>query len=246
MKFFSFLLSIVVVSGNRRPENVTNPDIIGYYSPSWDRGSRGPPGATMGVAFSGWVDPSKAIADYHGPALKGEKYCSVGGGNDHGRFTVDRIQKITAECNLFIKAGYQGICYDVEEVTGSGSALAQAFSESFAKCKAAGLKIFVTTSHTAPYKSDSPQDAVTLVRSWVSDPNIDILSPQLYSSGDERSPDFAETNNCKSQGCTWALWKGARAAIAPSLANGNQWSQAQSGMSQRGINIVGWVQWQEV
>lgn len=248
MQLFLLFLSVIVVFGNRRPENVTTQEgmMIGYYSPSWDSGSRGPAGATMGVAFSGWVDPKQAIDDYHGPALKGDKYCSVGGGNDHGAFTPSRVQKITQGMQLFVQAGYQGVCYDVEEVSGSGSALVQAFQESFAAAKQAGLKVFVTTSHSAPYKSDSPRDAVQLVKAWVADSNIDTLSPQLYSSGDERSPDFAETDNCKDAGCTWAIWRNAAATIAPSLANGNQYSQAQSGMSQRGITIDGYVQWQEV
>merc|ERR1719273_450291 len=200
----------------------------------------------MGVAFSGWVDPDKAIADYHGPTLQGEKWCSVGGGNKNGRFTVERIQAITSGCDKFIKAGYQGICYDVEEVNGTGSALVSAFQASFAKCKAAGLKIMVTTSHTAPYKANTPQDAVALVKSWVSDPNVDILSPQLYSSGAESSPDFAETDMCKNAGCTWSIWQGSHGVIAPSLVEGNQYSQAQSGLSQRGITTGGWLQWKEV
>jgi len=247
MKLCFFFLSVVAVFGNRRPENVTKLSMmVGYYSPSWDSGSKGPTGATMGVAFSGWVDPVKAIADYHGPVLKGDKYCSVGGGNDNGRFTPSRIQKITQSMKLFKQAGYDGLCYDVEEVVGNGSVLVAAFKTSFAACKQAGLKVFVTTSHTAPYKSDTPQDAVDLVKSWVSDPNVDFLSPQLYSSGEEKAPDFAETGNCASQGCTWQIWQGSHGTIVPSLANGSQYSAAESGLSKRGITIDGYVQWQEI
>ena len=39
--------------------------------------------------------------------------------------------------------------------------------------------------------ADSPEDAVLFVKSWVSDPNIDAISPQLYTDGNESSPDFA-------------------------------------------------------
>lgn len=224
--------------------NLTAPSIVGYYSWSWDRGSRGPAGSTLGVAFSGWVDPQKAIDDYKGkPQLQGDKYCSVGGGNDHGAFTPSRIQKITQNVHLFKQAGYDGVCYDVEELSGDCVA---AFTQSFAACKAAGLKVLVTTSHSAPYKTDRPSDAVALVKSWVSDPNIDILSPQLYSSGEERRPDFAETDNCKSAGCTWNIWKNSKAQLAPSLPTGSQFSAAQSGGQQRGLNFVGYVQWAQV
>jgi len=248
----TFVIFLVVsVFANRRPENVSyqnvsSPKIVGYYSLSWGPGSRGPSDATMGVAFSGWVNPQQAISDYRGPALKGVRYCSVGGGNNNGLFTVDRIEKITASCNLFTQAGYQGICYDVEEVRGNGESLVKAFAESFATCKASGLKIFLTTSHSAPYKTDTPQDAVKLVKSWVKDVNIDILSPQLYSSGRETKPDFAETNNCKSVGCTWDIWQGSKAVIAPSLAYGNQYLQAVKGFSERNITIEGYVQWAQV
>lgn len=48
-------------------------------------------------------------------------------------------------------------------------------------------------SHSAPYQTDTPEDAVAFVKAWCADPNVDILSPQLYSSGTERSPDFTET-----------------------------------------------------
>ena len=63
-----------------------------------------------------------------------------------------------------------------------------AFKASFAKVKAAGLNVIVTTSHSAPYDCDTPETAIALVVAWVQDPNIDILSPQLYTTGFETSP----------------------------------------------------------
>lgn len=39
-----------------------------------------------------------------------------------------------------------------------------------------GLKVIVTTSHSAPYDMDA-QGAIDLVKAWVVDSNIDYLSP---------------------------------------------------------------------
>jgi hypothetical protein len=71
------------------------------------------------------------------------------------------------------------------------SAVVPAFRAAFAAAKANGIKVAVTTSHSAPYSTDTPQDAIDMVKAWVADANVDILSPQLYSSGQETSPEFA-------------------------------------------------------
>merc|ERR1719272_620066 len=70
------------------------PQHIGYYSPSWDQGSVGPDGADIGIAFTGWVDPSSALTEYAGPVLQGVKYVSFGGGNSNGKFTADRLSSV--------------------------------------------------------------------------------------------------------------------------------------------------------
>lgn len=225
--------------------NSSESQVIGYYSWGWQGGSQGPPGANLGVAFTGLIDVATAISGYTTPSLHGEKYCSIGGGNAGGIFTTSAISKITAACKSgAFKGKYSGICYDIEIVKGSSSSVVSAFRESFAACKSSGLKVFVTTSHSAPYATDTPQVAVDLVKSWVSDSNIDILSPQLYSSGQERSPELAETNSCKAAGCTWDLWKNAKAIIAPSIVSANQYEAARSGLAQ--LNMGGYVVWEQL
>ena len=62
-------------------------------------------------------------------------------------------------------------------------------------------------SHSAPYQCDSPDVAVSLVKAWVGDANLDILSPQLYSSGMEGAPQFDTTASC-SPSCSWSLYQG--------------------------------------
>jgi hypothetical protein len=56
--------------------------------------------------------------------------------------------------------------------------------------------VAVTVSHSAPVEADTAADSVAYINAWVTDTNIDILSPQLYTSGTESSPDYAETSFC--------------------------------------------------
>jgi len=227
-----------------KQSNFSESQVIGYYSWGWQGGSRGPSGANLGIAFTGLIDVTQAIAGYTTPPLHGEKYCSIGGGNAGGIFTVSAISKITSACRSGAFKNYNGICYDIEIVKGDSGSVVSAFKSSFAACKSSGLKVFVTTSHSAPYDTATPQVAIDLVRSWVSDSNIDILSPQLYSSGQERTPELAETNSCKAAGCTWDLWKNARPIIAPSIVSANQYEAARSGLSQ--LNFGGYVVWEQL
>ena len=88
--------------------------------------------------------------------------------------------------------------------------------------KHAGLRVAVTTSHSAPYQCDAPEDAVAFVKAWAADANIDILSSQLYSSGSETSPEFA--NSRKAAGCTWDLCKGAHVRARLALGGNTCWA----------------------
>ena len=51
------------------------------------------------------------------------------------------------------------------------------FQLAFQKAKENKLIVTVTTSHSAPYKCDTPEDAVAFIKAWVVEPNIDYLSP---------------------------------------------------------------------
>jgi len=208
------VVSVSPVSSSPLPTTV-----IGYYSWNWV-GTAGPSNANIGVAFTGYADVDQAIAGYtsSNPALKGVKYISLGGGNHHGAFTVTNINAIATKLQDIISAGYGGVMYDVEEVTGPHADVITAFANSFQAVKNAGLMVAVTTSHSAPYHTDTPAGAAEIVKAWASDANVDILSPQLYTSGLESSPDYAETDSCKNAGCLWSLYKGANGAkFAPSI-----------------------------
>ncbi len=64
------------------------------------------------------------------------------------------------------------------------------FKKLFRLAKAEGLVVAITTTHSGPYKTRSAADAVRFVEAWVTDKNVDIISPQLYSSGKEAAPQF--------------------------------------------------------
>merc|ERR1712050_189815 len=167
-----------------------------------------------------------------------------GGGNFAGVFTASALQDIISNAALIKQSGYEGVMYDVEEVSGSSTTMIPLFQKSFVALKNEGLIVAITTSHSAPYQCDSPADAVAFVKAWVADGNVDILSPQLYSSGSESAPEFAETNSCKDAGCTWDLYKTSTAAIVPSIVDTSQYAAVQKYFSANlGIVVKGYYQW---
>jgi len=191
----------------------------------------------MGVAFSGYNDAQSAIDDSNGiqGKLQGEKYISIGGGDAAGRWTSQTVQKVTEYCSGKKFGGYTGVCFDVEEGDGG---LANLFAAAFSACKNAGYVNFVTTSHSAPYGFS---DSATLIRSFFQNRDIDYLSPQLYSSGNEKNNDYATSN-----GVQFTEWSKASAKIVPSIVNANLYGDAQSVFrSKFGINIVGYVRWSQ-
>ena len=134
-------------------------------------------------------------------------------------------------------AEFGGVCFDVEE-THHEAEMIPAMQAAFASCKEAGLRVMVTTSHSAPYRYDSNPRLV--VDSWRENPNIDILSPQLYTSTREKSPDFTA-----SSGVGWSSWRGARAQILPSLVDGSHYAASVSFFALQGITLGGYIQWKE-
>jgi hypothetical protein len=177
----------------------------------------------MGCSFTGLIDVDQAIAQYTEgaawccPELVGEKLLTLGGGNSGGVFTEQALKAITAKAATIKAAGFAGVMYDVEEVVGPSSTMAPAFSESFAAMRSAGLIVAVTTSHSAPYQCDTPQDAVDILKAWCADSNLDVISPQLYSTGREGAPELVPTNSCKDAGCTFDIYTTCKAEIAPSI-----------------------------
>jgi len=213
--------------------STTPAENIGYWDKTWHRVAA-PANATMGLAFSGYSDPSKALAQSATVAanLAGVKYITIGGGNQDGSFSVPILDSINSAIQHGAFSHYQGIAYDVEE---GSSGLSAAFRNSFSIAKAARLSVLVTVSHSAPF---GVADAKTLMASFFSDANIDFLSPQLYTSGSETSNDWATSG-----GVTWDAYKDAKAAIVPSITHANLYENAQATFAHHQVKTAGYVVW---
>jgi len=95
----------------------------------------------------------------------------------------------------------------------------------------------VTISHSAPY---GVSDAPDLMASFFPNANIDYMSPQLYTSGEEGQNDFAI-----SHGVQWTQYKNCRAAIVPSIVRASYYDNAHNYFKNIGVNITGYVQWKQ-
>jgi hypothetical protein len=141
------------------------------------------------------------------------------------------------------EAGYEGVCFDVE-VTRGGKALVKALEETYSKCKKAGLITMVTTSHSAPTGVSLGDIRVQLIKSWVKSPDVDIISPQLYTWGGEDVPDFNVTWPCDN--CTWNLYKDSKGKFVPSVVDGTHMAAVKKWFDKENIKVSGYFQWKPV
>jgi len=239
-----------------------NGGIIGFYSWSWEQQtSQGPPGANNPVAFTGWASIDASLSGWANDNGVGghtftqqngvngvTTWLSVGGGSDAGRLDAAVVQEIGEQCGKVKDNGFGGIMFDVEKVSGSAATLAPIFDEAFHLCKQAGLKVGLTTSHSAPYETDSPSDATALVQSWcANDGDLDLISPQLYTSGYETAPDFAVTSSCSSAGCGWELYQDCKPKFVPSIVEDSHYAEVEAWASSTvGVQAGGFFQWKMV
>jgi hypothetical protein len=78
------------------------------------------------------------------------------------------------------------------------------------------------------------------MRSFFTDSNIDFLSPQLYTTGNEGSNDFTTSG-----GVAWSEYAGRHAKIVPAIVSGNYYENARATFAQNGVTTVGYVQWSQ-
>ena len=123
------------------------------------------------------------------------------------------------------------MCYDVEE---ADPGLAHAFAESFRVCKANGFKVLVTVSHSAPY---GVQDKVELMASFFASSDIDYLSPQLYTTGQECNNDYS------ANGCPWSEYTKSKPLLVPSVVRSSLFGDAKAYFKKQGVHLSGFVQW---
>lgn len=209
---------------------------IGYWCWTWSAG-QAPDGATLGLAFSGWNNVATALSQSNRvlSKLAGTRFITIGGGNENGAFNTEVLSEVNEAINKDTFAAYDGIAFDVEEGT---TGLAGAFQQAFQSAKEKGLQVLVTISHSAPF---GIKDAAALMQSFFDDENIDLLSPQLYTTGKE-----TENNYATSGGVTWLDYKNAKAAIVPSIVAADFYASAQEYFNKLGVNLQGFIQWSKI
>ena len=126
---------------------------------------------------------------------QGVQFVSLGGAGGPGTITVAKLKRFTDEdgAQTVKNAGFHGVCFDIELTTGEED-LVEAMEKTFRILKKAGLLVMVTTSHSAPYAASSERAKNLIVESWVQSKDIDIFSPQLYTSGSESAPELEATH----------------------------------------------------
>ena len=205
--------------------------VIGYWDEGW-RKVTPPEGANMAIAFMGYSDITTALQDSAKliSAMVGKKYLCLGGGNDAGGWSIQTIQKVID--SLDDVTAYDGLAFDVEICEDQG--LAPSFTEVFAEVKAKNLDLLVTISHSEPYGC---KDAPTLMKAFLSDPSIDYLSPQLYTTGNETQNDYTAV------GTPWTAYAEAESIIVPSIVRADMYSDAQAYFKNQGVTLGGFIQW---
>ena len=214
------------------PILVTN-QVVGYWDWTWDH-TPALPDANLGIAFSGWADVSTALEQSFGlkDSLVGSPFICLGGGNENGAFTADRLSAIQQAIKTESFEGYSGIAFDVEE---GDAGLEEDFANTFKAAQAAGYEVLVTVSHSAPF---GISDGASLMSSFFSDQNIDILSPQLYTTGNEKENDYATSHNV-----AWSEYAAAKATIAPSIVTAGLYDDAVVYFQKQGVTLNGYIQW---
>lgn len=207
---------------------------MGFWDWTWQPCSA-PTNATIGIAFSGYADPDSALESSNKiiNSLTGKKFISLGGGIEStGSFHESTLNSINSAIDSDRFKEYDGIVYDVES---GDNGLASAFQKSFTVAKEKGFVVLVTVSHSAPYGIN---DAPDLMQSFFLDQNIDFLSPQLYTEGNETQNDYSI-----SQGVQWSQYAQAKAVIIPSLVNCSMYADAQKYFANQNVNLQGYIQW---
>ena len=179
----------------------------------------------------------------------GVPFLGIGGATGNGIMTVEVLDSFTPSALAAIKdAGFEGVAFDME-MTGDGE-IVQAQDRAFANVKRAGLLVLVTTSHSAPYAAASEEIKEALVESWVRSNDIDIFSPQLYTSGEEEEPEYdltacgaPDADNPEASTCTYERLASMKAKWVPSLSNGKQYPGVKNWFAAKGITTSGFMQW---
>jgi hypothetical protein len=232
----SAIIGIVLYFTLKKKSNnnniIVNP-LTGYWMTTYGgNGSTNPLNiCDIGIVFSGEV-PELSIKnniDMLSSLTSKEKFLNLGGGSNSGIWTSSDFNYINNELSNIKLKGWTGVSFDIEVCTQSVS-FVNYFADCFAKCKAADLKVLVTTSGILPYACNTGSgQGKDLVDAWIKDRNIDYLSPQLYGAdGTTLTPIDLST------------FSTAFAKIVPSIPYDTDWSKIQT----LGIVPAGYLAWQ--
>ena len=215
------------------------PPLTGYYWWTWNAGSSPLNISYPYICFSGWTQISQVLSACKNlkiPTNK-PKIISFGGGNAAGRWSKSILTNIDAGIKNGQLAGWTGIMYDVGE---GDSGLASAFATSFATAKAKGLQVIVTVSFAQPY--NIPDAKFLMTNCFLTNTNIDYLSPQFYETGTETSNLYTLAVN----GVPWSAFAKSRAKVVPSLVIGSRdYAPAVAEMKKHGVTLYGYLQWSQ-
>ena len=97
-----------------------------------------------------------------------------------------------------------------------------------------------------------------MLKAWLADDNIDIISPQMYSSGEETVPVYEPTWSCfnitsddkraKGNGasnCTWDLYQDAKPTIVPAIVGDEQLPNITRFFKSVNVPTQGFFQWRQ-
>eukprot|EP00439_Symbiodinium_sp_Y106_P039812 s871_g4.t2 len=224
----------------RKSERSKRDLMIGYWAWAWNGVSDtipGPANQTMGICFSGYTDAqtnlnyciSQGVIPYicSGSDVTCTKWMTVGGaGTTTDRTVLSGTVGLAASIR---SAGFDGVIFDSEyvEAESTSTDLIEDFYGATANLSAAGLMVGITTSHSAPLGCTNC-NAAEVVEGWLADPNLDWISPQLYSNG--YTLELVPTSDCstESPACTWDIYENAIVPIVPSVPYAYMYDQAST------------------
>ncbi len=233
------------------PYSSTEP-VAGFWWWTYDTIMPTPPASTnLSIAFSGAVDVT-AVMQSAAPIsalMPGARFICLGGGgastdaSTTGYWTKAAVEAVTTAITAGQFAGYQGIAYDIEI---GALGLTSVFQASFAAAQAQGFAVLVTVSHTEPYTMVDPfgpilmSDADIMMRAFFADSNINILSPQLYTSGS------TAVESVTSGGIiAWADYATSVPSVVPSIPYASNYAEVQAFLEAYSVPVDGYIQWEQ-
>ena len=207
--------------------------MVGYWDQGW-RNVTPPSEANLSIGFMGYSDVITALEDNKKliNRMVGQKYLAIGGGNEKGKFTPLAIKKISKAIREKRFSGYQGVAFDIEVC--EGNHLIKYFSEVFSVAQKNKLMVLVTISHSEPYAC---KDSKNLMMAILNDRNINFISPQLYTTGQEKK------NNFISIGTHWEIYQKTKAEILPSIVHPSLYPEAKKFFISKGVKVRGFIKW---